>query len=68
VLLEACANGLQMSFVNQPIEEPELRTRLAQALERMDYPQLVIRLGYGKPVSFTPRRCVQDVLLEKMLV
>lgn len=64
VLLEACASGLQSSFLNQPIELPSLRTWLSQALERTDFPQLVIRLGYGKPVPTTPRRCVQDVLLE----
>lgn len=63
VLLDACANGLQTSFVNQPIEVPSLRTQLSQLLEREDFPQLVIRIGYGEPGAVTPRRCVQDVLL-----
>ena len=64
VLLEACASGLQTSFVNQPIEVPSLRTWLCQALGRKDFPQLVLRIGYGVPAPFTPRRSVQDVLLE----
>ena len=64
VLLEVCASGLQSSFVNQPIEVASLRSWLGQALEREDFPQLVLRIGYGKPAPFTPRRCVQDVLLE----
>lgn len=64
VLLEACASGLQASFVNQPIEIPLLRTRLCHVLERRDFPQLVLRIGYGDPAPSTPRRSVRDVLLE----
>jgi hypothetical protein len=64
VLLEACASGLQASFVNQPIEIPTLRARLCRTLGRTDCPQVVIRLGYGHPAPFTPRRSVHDVLRE----
>lgn len=64
LLLSACASGLQTSFVNQPIEVPALRSRLGQALGRNDFPQLIIRIGYGKPAPMTPRRSVQEVLLE----
>lgn len=64
VLLGACANSLQTSFVNQPIEVPSLRSRLCQALARKDFPQLIIRMGYGEQAPWTPRRSVQDVLLE----
>ena len=34
-----------------------------RAINEADY--LVLRMGYGKPNITTPRRCVQDVLLEK---
>lgn len=64
LLLEACARGLQTSFVNQAIEVPSLRSWLRQALGRQDFPQLVLRIGYGQPAPMTPRRCVQDVLLD----
>lgn len=64
VLLRACANGLQTSFVNQPIEVPSLRDWLGKILMRDDFPQLVIRIGYGEPRITTSRRCVRDVLLE----
>lgn len=63
LLLEACACGLQSSFVNQPIEVPSLRSQLRQALGRQDFPQLIIRMGYGQPAPMTPRRRVQEVLL-----
>lgn len=64
VLMEACASGLQTSLVNQPIEVSALRSWLGQALERKDSPQLIIRMGYGKPAPWTPRRSVRDVLFE----
>jgi hypothetical protein len=64
ILLEACASGLQTSFVNQPIEIPVLRAQLCRTLGRTDFPQVVIRIGYGASVPSTPRRSVRDVLLE----
>jgi hypothetical protein len=66
VLLEACASGLQTSFVNQPIEVPPLRVWLRQLLDRPDFPQLVLRMGYGQPNLTTVRRNVRDTLLEEM--
>jgi hypothetical protein len=65
IVLEACASGLQTSFVNQPIAIPALRARLCQTLGRTDFPQVVIRIGYGDPAPSTPRRSVRDVLIEK---
>ncbi len=65
ILLEACASGLQTSFVNQPIEVPSLRSWLCRALGRRDFPQMVLRIGYGKPAPWTPRRSVRDVLRER---
>jgi nitroreductase len=63
ILLEACASGLQTSFVNQPVEVSSLRSWLCQALDRKDFPQLVLRIGYGEPAPWTPRRSVREVLL-----
>lgn len=63
ILLEACAGGLQTSFVNQPIEVSSLRSWLCQTLERNDFPQLILRIGYGDPAPWTPRRSVRDVLV-----
>lgn len=63
MLLCACAEGVQASFVNQPIEIPHLRTELRTLLGQPGFPQLVLRLGYGSEVPATPRRSVSDVLL-----
>ncbi|HSC49299.1 MAG TPA: hemerythrin domain-containing protein [Gaiellaceae bacterium] len=62
VLLRATTEDLAASYLNQPVEVPELRTRLA-GLVGGGIPQLVLRLGY--PTSTppaTPRRALADVL------
>ncbi len=61
VLLLATAEGVSASFLNQPVEVPALRGRLAAALERPDHPQLLVRMGHGPPVRPTPRRAFEDV-------
>jgi hypothetical protein len=63
VLLTAAAGDLQASFLNQPIEVPALRAKLASELGLTGYPQLLMRFGYGPSGSATPRRPVRDVLL-----
>ena len=63
ILLRACAAGIWSSFLNQPIEVPSLRTALREFLGRSDFPQVVLRMGYGPDVPPTPRRSVSEVLL-----
>jgi hypothetical protein len=62
VLLRATAEGLSASFLNQPVEVSYLRTRLAFAIGRRDHPQMVLRLGYGQPLTPSPRRLPSEVL------
>ena len=62
VLLRATTEDLASSYLNQAVEVPGLRTRLAELVDG-GVPQLVLRLGY--PVSTAPataRRDVADVL------
>lgn len=56
VLLRARAEGVWASFLNQPIEVPELRPRLAMVIAQEGYPQVLFRMGYGQDVRPTPRR------------
>lgn len=65
VLLHATHLGLSAAFLNQVLELPELRGRVAELLERSGYPQMVLRLGYpDAPVLHAaPRRALDDVLL-----
>ena len=65
ILLQARAENVWTSFMNQPIEVPELRPKLREALGRAaGNPQLLMRMGYGKDVKPTPRRDVSDVILK----
>lgn len=63
VLLRAQCDGVSASYLNQPMQRPALRERVAALLD-VDHPQLVLRLGYGPPVPPTPRRPLDDVLLD----
>lgn len=62
ILLHATAGGMAASFFNQPVEVETLRPRLGQAIGRMGYPQVVMRLGFGPDVRPTPRRAVREVV------
>ncbi|MEO8307354.1 MAG: nitroreductase [Pseudomonadota bacterium] len=46
VLLRACADGLQASFLTQPMHYPELRQRLATLAPQVGIPQILLRLGF----------------------
>ena len=63
VLLRAAAEGVAASFLNQPIEIPDLRQRLSGLLGTSGYPQMILRMGFplGEDRR-TPRRDLADVL------
>jgi hypothetical protein len=63
LLLIAADEGISASYLNQPIEVPELNMQLRELLGLKGYPQLIIRMGYGKQVKPTPRRGVDEVIL-----
>ncbi len=62
-VLIARAAGVWVSYLNQPIEVPALRERLAQLSGQPGAPQILLRLGYGAEVDPTPRRDLGEVLL-----
>lgn len=63
VLLRARADGVWAAYMNQPIEVSELRPQLSQKLKQSNYPQLILRLGYGPDIKPIPRRSVDEVLI-----
>lgn len=64
LLLTARINDVWASFFNQPVEIPELRSRLQAIFPENGYPQILLRLGYAKKIKPTPRRTVDEVLNE----
>lgn len=62
VLLVGCRQGLQASFLNQPIQVPSLRPRL-QNLAGGGVPQILLRMGHPlEEIPRAPRRPLEDVL------
>lgn len=64
VLLTAEAYGLEASYLNQPLQVPALRPRVAKWMGG-GVAQLILRMGYGPDVEATPRRPVSAVLLDR---
>lgn len=63
VLLVACDAGLQASYLNQPVQVPDLRPRLAALLPGGRVPQLVLRVGRPETeLPAAPRRPLDAVL------
>lgn len=62
VLLTVAQAGYAASYLNQPIEVPELRGRLAAMMGTAGSPQLLLRVGRGPVVPHSPRRPLADVL------
>jgi len=61
-LLMATVRGLACSFLNQPIELPELRAELGTAAGE-PYPQIVLRVGWPRVgVPAVPRRRTRDLV------
>jgi hypothetical protein len=64
MLLTAQAENVWSSFLNQPIEVPELRPKVQELVkEKKGFAQILLRMGYGKDVEPTPRRPIDDILL-----
>ncbi len=63
VLLRARQNGVQASYLNQPIQVADLRSSLSKALNQSGSPQIALRLGFPqKDLPLTPRRDVESVI------
>ncbi|ROP35079.1 Acg family FMN-binding oxidoreductase [Saccharothrix texasensis] len=64
VLLTATTLGLSASFMSQAIEVRSVREQLRRTLGGTIAPQTVLRIGFGSTVPPSPRRAVEDLLLE----
>ena len=63
LLLAAQSENIWSSFLNQPIEVPELRPKVQDLVKvEKGFPQIMLRMSYGRDVKPTSRRSVEDVL------
>lgn len=62
LLLVLTSLGVQYAFLNQPVQVPELRRELANLVRTPKPPQLLLRIGYARPVrNPMPRRNIEAV-------
>jgi len=62
VLLTATWQNLSTTPISQPVEIPAVR-RLLTDIRTGRWAQMVLRVGYGRPTTATPRRPLAEVLL-----
>lgn len=62
ILLFAASENLAASYLNQPLEVPELKNKLIKSLKLKGFPQQILRMGFGKDVKPTPRRNIDEVI------
>ena len=66
VLLDAYRNGLQASYLNQPIEVPSLRSKLQHLLGHSGFPQILLRIGFPEDeLPAAPRRNLDEVIIKQ---
>jgi nitroreductase len=64
VLLVATIEGLVATFANQPLEAPGLRWLVRDPDQPIGFPQMLVRLGYAPAAPATPRRPLEDVIID----
>jgi hypothetical protein len=62
VLLTATVNGLATSLLYQPIERHDVEKQDDGWWPWPEYPQIIVRFGYGPAGIESPRRTVDDIL------
>lgn len=64
VLLVATAHRVSASLLNQPVERADFRWQVRAPYGPWTEPQAVLRLGYGPEIPPTPRRSVEEFLID----
>lgn len=62
IVLELAANDIACSFLDQPVQIPELRAHLAQIFGVTGFPQMLLRIGRGSAVPAAMRRKPEFVI------
>jgi hypothetical protein len=66
LLLVAQQQGVQASYLNQPIQLAQLRPVLERALAAQGHAQILLRLGYPDDLlPASPRRPIEDVIVDQ---
>ena len=53
------------AYLNQPCEVPEINLTLRENFPKENlYPQILLRIGYAKPVAYSKRKDIKEVMLK----
>ena len=57
--------GIAHAYLNQPCEVPEINLTLRENFPKENlYPQILLRIGYAKPVAYSKRKDIKEVMLK----
>lgn len=63
-LLKTTEAGVACAYLNQPCEVYALAAEMRDLLPiNREYPTLILRIGYAKPVPYSPRKNVRELLV-----
>lgn len=64
LLLSMTEMRISYAFLNQPCEIAKLALTLQEELPiNKEYPTLIVRIGYSKPVPYSPRKKIESLLI-----
>ena len=64
-LLKSTAHNIAHAYMNQPCEVGELRIKLKDQLNlHNEYPQILLRVGYGEEAPYAKRKSVDEVIVK----
>ncbi len=65
-LLATTQQNIANAYMNQPCEIDELALEIQKNVGQIkgEYPTLLLRIGYAEPTPFSPRKKVNDVIIE----
>jgi hypothetical protein len=63
VLLETTRLNLANAYLNPPCEIETLANEIQSSLPvNNEYPAILLRIGYAKPMPYSPRKSIEDVI------
>ena len=65
-LLSLTKENIAHAYINQPCEVPEVRNQLSKKIAvNHQFPQILLRIGYAKPLPYSKRKPIQEVIKNK---
>jgi len=66
--LKATELGIAHAHLHAPCEDPEIKQSMIHSINQEGHLQLILRLGYAKPMPYSFRRSIEEVLVDQSLM